>query len=76
MSKVLVFNKVYDFMANSISPLSYQFGFTKNCSTFKQLLLYNDFLSSAYDNHVQADSIFTQILGRHLIQKPMGFSGA
>ena len=52
----LVFNKIYDYVAKSISIS--QFGFTRNRSSLQQLLLYSDFIVSAYDNREQVDSIY------------------
>ena len=62
ISKVLerlVFNKVYDFVEKSISIS--QFGFTRNRSFLQQLLLYCNFIVSAYDNHEQVDSLYLDI---------------
>ena len=63
LSKVLekiVFDKIYKFISeNSISI--HQFGFLRNRSTLKQLILYTEFLCSSLDHHQQVDSIYLDI---------------
>ena len=63
LSKLLekiVFDKIYDFISeNSISI--HQFGFMRNRSTLKQLLLYTEFLYFSFDHHQQMDSISLDI---------------
>jgi hypothetical protein len=63
ISKVLerlVFDKIFDFLANHCITLS-QFGFMKRRSTLKQLLLFTEFLNSSYDNHQQVDTVYLDI---------------
>ena len=64
LSKVLeklVFDKINVFiLENFISDL--QFGFLPNRSTLQQLLLYEDYLHTALNNHQKVDSI---IISRH-----------
>ena len=63
LSKVLerlVFDKVYDFIVKSFISNS-QFGFVRNRSTLHQLLLYSEFLHTAFENRQQVDSIYLDI---------------
>ena len=63
LSKVLerlVFDKVYDFIVKSFISNS-QFGFVTNRSTLHQLLLYSEFLHTAFENRQQVDSIYLDI---------------
>ena len=59
MLERLTFDKVSDHILNQLSDC--QFGFCKNRSTLQQLLLYNEHLVRAYDNHLQTDSIYLDI---------------
>ena len=43
----LLFDKIYDFVVKTFIS-HFQFGFIKNCSSLKQLLVYSDFLFQAY----------------------------
>ena len=38
-----------------------QFGFVKNCSTLQQLILYNEFLTSARADRCQVDSVYLNV---------------
>ena len=56
----IVFDKIYEFISeNSISI--HQFGFMRNRSTLKQLILHTEFLYSSLDHHQQVDSIYLDI---------------
>ena len=55
-----MFDKVCDSVVTS-SISDKQFGFVRNRSTLQQLLLYSDFLSNAYDDRQQMDSIYLDI---------------
>ena len=58
--KRVIFDKISDFIyKNYISH--HQFGFIRNRSTLQQLLLYQDFLCSSFDNHQQVDAIYLDI---------------
>ena len=63
LSKVLeklIFNKIYDFTAQNVISLD-QFGFMRNRSTLKQLLMYTEFLQSSLDQNCQVDTIYLDI---------------
>ena len=62
ISKVLeklVYDRVYDFIIQSISIS--QFGFVRNRSSLQQLLLYSEYLHAAHDRHVQVDALYLDI---------------
>ena len=72
ISKVLerlIFDKVSDHIFNQLSDC--QFGFCKNRSTLQQLLLYNEHLVRAYDNHLFDSIKFYLDVQKHLILFPM-----
>ena len=52
----LIFNKMIDHVTKSISPL--QFGFTKNCSTLQQMLI---FINQVINTPFQTDVIYFDI---------------
>ena len=63
LSRVLekrVFDKNYEFISE-ISIFIHQFGFMRNRSTLKQLILYTEYLHSSLDHHQQIDSIYLDI---------------
>ena len=63
LSKVLeklVFDKISEFLMSSSISLQ-QFGFVKNRSTLQQLILYNEFLTSARADRCQVDSVYLDI---------------
>ena len=58
--EIIFFNKIYNFVIES-SISSFQFGFVRNRSTLKQLLLHTIYILRSIDDHKQVDTILLDI---------------